>query len=310
MDPTLLQPKNSSVALVGAFEHYLLVQKQRAKNTVASYASDIRQFFAQLKRNDGTDVLPQAVSRSMANAYAVHLQRTGLSQGSVYRKLVALDQFWDFLIQKTVVQLNPFESIRKPRLRQALPTYIETKTVVELLDRYPKDTNERVRNQAMLELLFATGIRVSECTAINMSDVDFDAKQCRIFGKGSKERMVIFGERCWYWLNAYQTVRDQWKKDKIHALFISKSGRRLTPRYVQYIVRDANQFHSSPVQLTPHACRHTCASMLLTNGVGIRDVQALLGHASIGTTQRYASIPTDILTGRFLDAMNDSGESK
>ena len=280
---------------------YLLIQKQRSRHTAINYCLDINQYFNFID----TDAPITNTTIAVAKKYLSHLKLCKLSESSIYRKLVSLNQYWKYLIEQNQTQNNPWALLRKPRIKTKIPSFIESDTVFELLDNYPTDTPESIRNKCILELLFVTGIRVHECTQLNISDIDMHLMECRIKGKRQKERLVLFGKRCLDWLNHYLTsIYPLWANDQEPALFISKTGSRLTPRTLQRIVKDSNKYHSANVTLTPHACRHTCASLLMSNGVGIRDVQELLGHASISTTQRYANIPTKKLTQRFLDAMD------
>jgi site-specific recombinase XerD len=278
------------------FKTYLEVQKQRSNHTVNSYISDINQFFTIAKLDQVTEISKQHIDH-----YLYELK--DLNSKSIHRKLCALDHFYGFLVEHQTVNHNPWKTIRKPRLKTNLPNYLEESTIIELLDNYPVETNEQIRNKALLELLFCSGIRVSECISLSIDDINFESLECKITGKGDKERIVLFGHRCKQWLLHYlNDVHVNWANNQ-SALFISKNGQRITQRTVQRIVKDANQYHSSSIEITPHTCRHSCASMLLTNGANIRDIQDLLGHSSIMTTQRYANIPTKKLTERFLDAM-------
>ena len=152
-------------------------------------------------------------------------------------------------------------------------------------------------------MLFSSGIRVSECVNLNISCLNLVKLECKITGKGDKERISLFGNRCKIAISNYlEIVYRHWSSNG-DALFISKTGARITQRTIQRIVKESNQYHSSTIEITPHICRHSCASMLLTNGANIRDIQDLLGHSSIITTQRYANIPTKKLKQRFLNIM-------
>ena len=286
--------------LVSLFYHYIHIQNQRSIHTAKSYCLDVEQYLFYL--NEPVTI----VETNHVKQYLAHLHDRELSHSSIHRKISSLNQFWQFLIQQHIVETNPWAAIKRPRIKQTIPSYIPTETVLELLDNYPVDSNEHIRNKCLLELFFATGMRVSECCSLNIDDVLFSNFECRVIGKGSKERLVLFGERCYQWLHEYiNHVRVQWAPQNETALFLTKRGSRITQRTIQRILNDANKYHSSPIQITPHTCRHSCASMLIINGAGIRDVQELLGHSSINTTQRYAHIPSKKLTQRFLNVMDD-----
>jgi site-specific recombinase XerD len=289
--------------LIQQFKTYLSVQRQRSNHTISNYIRDIQQFFDLTTCNSHKI---NTISTQIVQNYLVELNNRQLSQASINRKLSALNQFWDYLVSQNICKNNPWKTVRRPRIRQKIPTYLEEQTVLELLNNYPTDTPEHIRNKAILELLFASGIRVNECIQLDMNDIYLDQHQCRVRGKGDKERLPLFGQRCAQWLQHYiKEIRPQWQKKQCWAVFLSKNGTRITERTVQRIVKDANQYHNSPITITPHACRHTCASMLLVNGAGIRDIQEFLGHTSITTTQRYAHLPTKKLQKRFLDAISE-----
>ena len=215
--------------------------------------------------------------------------------------------FWDFLIQQTICETNPWRTIRRPRIHQKLPIYLDETTMVECLDNYPTTTPRFIRNRCILELLFASGIRISECCQLTIDDIILSNCNCRVFGKGNKERLALFGQRCAAWLHTYiTTVRSKWNSTNSNQLFLSERGSAITQKTIQRIVKDANQYHSSDAIITPHSCRHSFASALLANGAPIRDIQDLLGHASITTTQRYANIPNKTLKNKFMAIMDDA----
>jgi len=247
------------------------------------------------------------VNKSTIRNYIEELNALNLSTKSIHRKLSSLDHFFDYLIRIDCISKNPWKQIRRPRLRSSVPNYVEESTILELLTHYPIETPEQIRNKAILELLFSSGIRVSECANLNIIDVNFHLMECKITGKGDKERIVLFGNRCKKWITYYlDKAYPLWSPMATDAaLFISKHGSRITQRTIQRIVKESNKYHSSSIEITPHTCRHSCASMLLTNGANIRDIQDILGHASIITTQRYANIPTKKLKQRFLNVMDD-----
>ena len=173
------------------------------------------------------------------------------------------------------------------------------------MDNYPLKTAEDQRNKAILELLFASGIRVSELTLLTLDSLNLNQIECRVLGKGNKYRIALFGDRAKQAIHYYiDQVRPLWNRGSASHLFLSKQGKPLTTRTVQRVLKQANQYHSSSIEITPPLCRHTCASLLIINGAGIRDVQEFLGHSSITTTERYTHIPTASLKKRFLDAMH------
>ena len=286
--------------LIKTFKLYLINQKQRSLNTAQNYIRDIEQFIEAINPPNVSSVDGPCIEQ-----YLLFLNQRQLSNKSIYRKITALDQFWRFLISEQHVTSNPWERIKRPKMSQSLPTYLDAPVVLELLDNYPTERHEDIRNKAILELLFASGIRVSELINIHLDDIDYLSQECRITGKGDKDRVALLKKRASHAISQYiSLVRPHWQQPKTNALFISKSGQALTTRTIQRIVKAANQFHSSPIEITPHACRHTCASLMIANGAGIRDIQEFLGHSSISTTERYTHIPTEALRQKFLSAMD------
>ena len=286
--------------LIQKFELYLSIQQNKANHTVTNYIRDIKQCFNLLD-----NVLINQINDSHVFNYLEQLKSSKQSNQTIYRKMVSLNQFWAFLIQKNYINYNPWVSVKRPKSNYQLPVFIEEHTMLELLNNYPSITAEDIRNKAILELLFASGIRVSELTQLKLDDLNLQQKECIVLGKGNKYRIALFGSRATNAIQFYcKHVRHEWTDSKNSFLFLSKRGASLTVRTIQRILKQANQYHSSPIEITPHSCRHTCASLLISNGAGIRDVQEFLGHSSITTTERYTHIPTKTLTKQFLDLMN------
>ena len=160
--------------LIQQFKTYLSVQRQRSNHTISNYIRDIQQFF-ELKTYNNQKI--QTISTQAVQNYLTELNKNQLSQASINRKLSTLKQFWDYLVSQNICKNNPWKTVRRPRIRQKIPTYLEEKTVLELLDNYPTDTPEQIRNKAILELLFASGIRVNECIHLDMNDIYLDQHQ-------------------------------------------------------------------------------------------------------------------------------------
>jgi integrase/recombinase XerC len=225
------------------------------------------------------------------------------SSGTIARKIAALRAFYRELQRRGEVKDDPARSLRLPKVRKALPRPLsvdDASVVVELPDQGRGDEPLRVRDRAMLELLYGAGVRVSELRGLNLSHIDLEQRSARVFGKGSKERIVPFGEPCAEALRRYLRVRGELRSPRggaidHEALFLSRAGRRLTVRQVQYLVQRYGAQAAGRPDLHPHALRHSCATHLLDAGADLRGIQELLGHSSLSTTQRYTHVSVDRL---------------
>ncbi|RAP23172.1 hypothetical protein DID73_02420, partial [Candidatus Marinamargulisbacteria bacterium SCGC AG-343-K17] len=214
--------------LIHNFCQYLTVQKQRSHHTISNYRRDIEQFFSIINTQD-----PSIINDHHIHLYLNDLNSSQMSQRSIHRKMSAIDQFWRYLIQENMVQNNPWSTIRRPKINQHLPVYLEEHAMLELLNNYPTSSPLFQRNKAILELLFSSGIRVNELIHISLDSIDLPSQECRVLGKGDKERIVLFGARAKQAIQFYlDHARHQWAPT-IQTLFISSKGTPLTTRTIQ-----------------------------------------------------------------------------
>lgn len=277
-----------------AYLRYMKTERNFSSHTASAYLSDIRHFKTFLTQTGG-DPAWQKVTHLSIRAYLAHLVKSGLASASTARKLSSLKAFFGFLTKRDYLAHNPAGYVSSPKLKKKLPHFIEKDEIFALLEKFDH-TPAGIRNHAILEILYATGIRVSELVSLNLLDVDFTSDEFRVLGKGGKERVVLLGQTALKALQDY-VVRGRAelvsaKKPYEEALFLSRVGARITTRSVQRMVRQFTRMHGMRQPVTPHIFRHTFATHLLEGGADLRTVQELLGHENLSTTQIYTHVST------------------
>ena len=276
---------------------YLQIEKNYSKYTIAYYKQDIEEFF--LFMNEQAIVSLKAVSYSDARLYVTRLTERNLSKRSISRKISCLRSFYKFLMRENTVDENPFAMLSLPKKDQRLPRFMYEEEMDAIFSAIDHQTILGKRDLALLELLYATGMRVSECCSLELGDLDFSLMTVLAHGKGKKDRYIPFGEYAKQALQEYidgprnELVK---KTTKSHTyLFVNQRGNPLTPRGVRYILTNIIDKASVNKHLYPHMLRHSFATHLLNSGADIRSVQELLGHASIQTTQVYTHVSKERL---------------
>jgi len=277
---------------VGAFLRYLTVERDASAHTIRSYRADLEQFRAFLAAAPGGSSFADADSRTI-RAYLAALHARGLDRTSISRKLAAIRSCFRFLARRGAVRRNPARQVSSPRLGRKLVSFLPIDESDTLLD----DTTGTRRDRAILELLYASGLRVSELAGLDLDDVDRDASTVRVLGKGRKERIVPFGEAAARALEAHLTQRG----GAPGPLFRNARGGRLGVRSLHAIVRARARAVGITRRVSPHTLRHTFATHMLDAGADLRLIQDLLGHSRLSTTQRYTHVSTDQLM-RVYDA--------
>lgn len=284
-------------SLVEEFIHYLAVERGLADNTLDSYNRDLNQFLGFLEQEKVLDV--QKATRNMVMSYLLFLQKRGRATATVSRHLAALKSFYHFLLKEKYIEKDPTANLESPKLEKKLPRILAVNEVEMLLNQPMGADPAALRDKAMLELLYATGIRVSELIQLDINHINVDMGYIRCFGKGSKERIVpvgSFARRC---VDEYlQKGRSKIIKTKAEqALFVNQHGRRLTRQGFWKIIKKYARRAGISKVITPHTLRHSFATHLLENGADLRSVQEMLGHADITTTQIY----THLTKGRLRE---------
>jgi integrase/recombinase XerC len=272
-----------------------------SEHTLSSYESDLRDFEAFLKLRKASF---DAIDHIFIRDFLGHLYERKLEKTSIARKLACLRTFFKFLLREGRLKTNPAELVSSPRLPKKLPSYLpeaEAATVVEM----PQGGSFRdLRDRAILELLYASGLRVRELSGLNDESLDMPQQLVRVFGKGRKQRIVPFGEFAATALARYLEERNrlglaQPEEDGQSPVFVSVRGRRLNARDVQRLVEKTRLLLPSGRRLTAHTLRHTFATHLLERGADLRAIQELLGHASLATTQKYTHVSLEHLRAEY-----------
>ena len=273
------------------FIYYLAVERGLAENTLSAYKLDLQNFlsFCQDKQVNSW----VGAEKNTILMYLMYLKKLNMSPATISRRLAALKSFFRFLINEQVVEFSPTESMEAPKLSQKLPNVLTT-LEVEILLTQPKISKPTgIRDKAMLELLYATGIRVSELVDLDMDHISTEEQFIRCFGKGSKERIVPLGSISARFVEDYiQRGRGKLIKNahKTDSLFLNHHGQRLTRQGFWKIIKKYGRQGNINKPITPHMLRHSFATHLLENGADLRSVQEMLGHADIATTQIYTHL--------------------
>jgi integrase/recombinase XerC len=273
-----------------AFLRHLELERNASPNTIRAYGEDLAQFTEHLRRELGREPRPEDADHLAIRGFLAELHRRGLRKSSSARKLAGLRTFFGYLCREGRLETNPARILATPRKEKRIPSVLDEAQVLSLLDM-PGSGLEAVRGRAILELLYASGIRCAELVSLDRGEVDLDARMVRVLGKGRKERVVLFGHRAQEALRAWMPARAR-LRPKSDALFLNARGGRLTDRSVRALVSRRVEQAALARRCSPHTLRHSFATHLLTRGADLRAIQELLGHASLSTTQRYTHVDT------------------
>ena len=275
---------------LAAFQRYLDIERQASPHTLRNYLSDLHQFvhFASARLGPATPLTPAQIDASLIRDFLSTLYQQGVGHTTLARKLASLRSFCHFLQQQGHVSENVAEQVQSPKIRRPLPNVLPIDQVFALLDTaVTPATTLSLRDQALLELLYASGIRVSELVALDLQDVDLQSGTLRVQGKGRRERQVFFGKTAAQALQAYLEVRPAPLGPT--ALFVNHRGGRLSTRGVQLLIKKHCQRTGLPARTSPHTMRHAFATHLLDNGADLRAIQELLRpSAAVDDAEIYA----------------------
>ncbi|HKX28513.1 MAG TPA: tyrosine recombinase XerC [Blastocatellia bacterium] len=290
---------------IDAFLQHLRYERNSSEHTLRNYESDLVQFYDYLapadKQGLRRSVELQAIDNLTIREYMAGLYQKKKKKSSIHRKVAALRTFFRFLCREGLLDVNPAKLVSSPRVERTLPNHLNIEQMVRFIETPETETVLGKRDRAILELLYASGVRVSELVNLNLQDIDFSNQTVRVKGKGRKERIVPFGDHAKVALQGYLGVRgellveaDQEKADPL-AVFMNYQGTRITTRSVgrmidKYVKQCADLHH-----ISPHSLRHSFATHLLDAGADLRAIQELLGHARLSTTQQYTHVSMDKL---------------
>ncbi len=281
---------------------YLEAERNASPYTVRNYTTDLLDFFQFLKAN-GIDSLKE-VDRHTLRDYLSQLMERGFVKASIARKLSAIRSFYRYLLREEIISTSPVATTSSPKLDKRLPSFLTIEEINRLLETPDLSTPQGLRDRALMELLYASGIRVSELVNLNLEQVNLDTNEIRVWGKGSKERVVLMGKPAARALTAYlnQGRPELLGEKRSNALLLNRYGKRLIERRVQRILEKYTNIAGIGKRVYPHMLRHTFATHLLDGGADLRVVQELLGHASLSSTQIYTHVSKSQAKKVYLSA--------
>ena len=276
--------------LLDQFLHYLIVEKGLSKNTIDAYSHGLTRFLSHLREQGVQEI--QEAGKFHIRGFLLTLRRKNLNTKSIVRDLVAIRTFFRFLIQEGILESNPAEELESPKVARTLPEILTLKEIEQILEQPNLQTPLGIRDRAMLETLYATGMRVSELTQLPTHQVNLEGGYVLVYGKGSKERIIPLEGEAMKWVSAYlKTARRILSKGKESPfLFVNRSGRGMTRQRFWKSLKEYARRAGLRKRITPHLLRHSFASHLLERGADLRSVQMMLGHVDISTTQIYTHV--------------------
>ncbi len=291
--------------LLEQFRAYILVEKNFSQYTAKAYASDVMSFLIWLEETNVS-----SVDYNKIREYLRFIHKYNYKKTTIARKISALRTFYKYLYRERVVEANPVSSITAPKREKKLPKFLDKDEIEQILNNVNIENPAGFRNRAILELLWATGMRISELSGLNFGDLNLEHNEIKVFGKGSKERIVLISERAKSYIQRYieharRLVAKDFPpppQDENSPVFINNTGYRINPKTIRNVINSIVDKISLPKKVTPHMFRHSFATYLIENGADLRVVQELLGHASISNTQIYTHISTKHLTDTYNKA--------
>lgn len=271
---------------IDKFLRYLEIEKNYSKHTILNYQLDLNGFFSFLG-----DTPIEKVDYLKLRKYLVILKEKNLKSRSVYRRISCLRSFFKFLSREGYVKTNPVLSLSSPKQEKHLPSFLTEEEVTRLIDSAAGNDESGLRDRAILEIFYSTGMRISEVAGLSVEDIDSISGVVKAKGKGKKERMLPVGEHALRAIRNYLNKR----KKKSEAVFLNKNGKRITDRGIRNIVSKYMRIVSLRHGISAHTLRHSFATHLLNRGADLRSVQELLGHANLSTTQIYTHLTTEKL---------------
>jgi len=282
--------------------NYLEVERNASAYTVRNYTTDLLGFFQFLSDKRVSSL--KEVDRHVLRDYLSHLMEQGFVKASIARKLSAIRSLYRYLLREEIISASPAATTSSPKLDKRLPSFLTTEEVERLLEAPDLSTPQGQRDRALIELLYASGLRVSELVKLNLEQVTLNTNEIRVWGKGNKERIVLMGKPAARALRTYfsQGRPELLGKKRSSALLLNRYGQRLIERRVQRIIEKYANIAGIGKRVYPHMLRHTFATHLLDGGADLRVVQELLGHANLSSTQIYTHVTRSQARKVYLSA--------
>lgn len=291
---------------VKLFEEYLALEKNYSSHTVKNYIFDVHRFLSFLNEEERS--ILEVKSRDIRDFLMLEMMR-GDSKRTLKRRMSALRQFYDFLVKKEYVKMNPFLVVTSPKAEKKLPDFLYYEEIEKLLaSNALREDHLMIRDQAILELLYASGMRAFELCKLEISDIDFRSRFLRIVGKGNKERIIPFSQTAKEAMQRYQKelrpslLLKNKKNEIVQIFFLNDKGQPLTTRGLEFILKEIEKKTGVYLSLHPHKLRHTFATHLLDNGADLRVIQELMGHASLTSTQVYTHVSMERMKTTYANA--------
>lgn len=287
------------------FMKHLKYERNASPHTLRNYESDLIQFYDYVappdEKGHRRSVNVRDIDHLTIREYMARLYELKKKKSSIHRKVASLRTFFNFLCREGVMEMNPAKLVATPRVERTLPNHLTIEQMIRFIETPDLETLLGKRDRAMLELLYASGLRVSELVGLNITDIDFTNQTVRVKGKGRKERIVPFGQHALKALQDYLMVRgellieaDEDQRDPA-AMFFNYQGTRINPRSVGRMVDKYVKMCADVHHISPHSLRHSFATHLLDAGADLRAIQEMLGHVRLSTTQKYTHVSTDKL---------------
>lgn len=285
---------------ISHFIKYLTNEKRYPSTTINSYERDLEIYKNYLINQNNINYL--TINKEQIRSFLKYLDEQQLSKNTISRTLSALRHFYSYLVINNKLKVNQFKLIRNPKKDKKLPNFIQSDELQKIFNSIETDTPLGLRNRLIVELLYATGLRVSELTNLKIKDIDINNNEIRVYGKGSKERIAYFGEYAKKYLIEYinSSRKELLGRKSSDYLLINHQGEELTSRGVEHIIEEIVKKAALKHHISPHVLRHTFATDLLNNGADLKSVQELLGHSSLSTTQIYTHITNERLRSVYL----------
>jgi integrase/recombinase XerD len=292
--------QNEFYDLMRKFLNYERAVTGKSEHTIISYETDLKQFFEYLAGNEEiTDF--KEVTQITLRSFMAFLNRNERGKRSINRKLSAVRSFFAYLVMEEIMESNPGILVSAPKYEKPLPTVLTDREVKQIAESVDTSDILGIRDRAMIELLYSSGIRASEILSLSEYNFNFEAREVRVTGKGEKERVTFFSKRASEWVRKYiEEKKYQYKNYTRDVVFVNSNGKRLTDRSLRRLVTDYGVKSEVKKHISPHTFRHSFATELLNRGIDIKYLQELLGHSSIMTTQVYTHVSKEFLREIYL----------